>query len=86
MEREFIKNLSKDWLAKWDSPVVCQKRIGDFTGGLIQNQTFANLNSQNKGPEGKFYIRGQACWKTEDVLTWLLESFSDVKRRKVKTC
>lgn len=76
MTEKFIEELAKQWLASWPSPVVPQKAVGDFTGGLMAKQTLVNLCNQGRGPEGKFYIRGQACWKKEVMLAWLLDTLT----------
>ena len=71
---EFTKELARQWDKSWPSPIVPQKKIAEFTGGLVQKQTLINLCNSGNGPEGKFYIRNKAVWKKEDMLSWLLET------------
>lgn len=75
-QNEFLEKLTAEWEKSWRAPVVPQKSISDFTGGLMQKQTLVNLCNQGRGPEGKFYIRGKAVWTKEAMLAWLLDTLT----------
>ncbi len=84
MEKELVKRLAKNWVKNYTAPIVCQKEIGGFTGGLMSKQTLANLCSKGEGPKGKFYVRGAACWETEVIVPWLLKTLTTEKRPAVR--
>ena len=60
--------------SEWQSGIVPQKMVSEFTGGLLKPQSLVNLCSKGQGPMGKIYIRGRACWPVDTFLEWLLEN------------
>lgn len=58
---------------KWPSSIVSRTEIRKFTGGLINEKTLANLDSQGTGPEGRFKIGRKVGYDVSAVIRWLEE-------------
>lgn len=66
---------------KWPSGIVARSAIREFTGGTISPGTMANLDSDNQGPEGGFYLGRQKVYPVDSLIAWL-ESRADALTRK----
>ena len=71
-----IEQITKSMKDNWKSGIVPQKKVSEFTGGLLASQTIVNLCSQGKGPSEKIYIRGKACYPVDSFCEWLLEGMT----------
>ncbi|MBM4338807.1 MAG: hypothetical protein FJ110_04625 [Deltaproteobacteria bacterium] len=59
-------------LAKtWPSPFVARTEVRNFSGGLIDSKTLANMDSQGAGPEGRFRIGRKIGYPVQSVIKWL---------------
>ena len=56
---------------KWESTVVARDKISEFTGGTISPKYIANLDSQNKGPEGRIRIGRKIAYPVDLLIIWL---------------
>jgi hypothetical protein len=64
-----MKNLSH--LAdKWPSSIVARRKVSDFTGGLLNEKTLANLDSIGQGPP-RTRIGRLVVYKVSDLIGWL---------------
>ena len=43
-------------LENWPSPCVARTEVEKFSGGILRARTLANLDSQGKGPKGRFRV------------------------------
>jgi hypothetical protein len=66
---------------KWPSAVVARSKVGEFSGGLINPGTLANLDSQGEGPEGRFYVGRCAAYPARSLRLWL-ERRASVERKE----
>jgi hypothetical protein len=56
---------------RWTSTVIARSAVGEFSGGLISPRTLANLDSQGKGPPGKFNWGRKAAYPVNEFCEWL---------------
>ena len=56
---------------KWGAEVVARTQISQFTGGLISEKYIANLDSQNKGPAGRFRCGRKVAYPVNEFVKWL---------------
>lgn len=74
-----------DWseFAKmWGAPYVFRTEVKNFSGGLLNPRTMANLDSLGLGP-GKITIRGRAAYRTDSLVAWLKKRYpTDQQERK----
>ena len=56
---------------KWPSPFVARDEIGRFTGGIVSPRYLANLDSQGRGPKGRFRIGRKVAYPVQAFITWL---------------
>lgn len=56
---------------KWPSAFVARRRIFDFTGGIIDGRTVANLDSLGKGPPGRVRIGKIVAYDVLQFISWL---------------
>ncbi len=57
--------------AKWPSPFVARDEVDRFTGGIVSPRYLANLDSQGKGPKGRFRIGRKVAYPVLMFITWL---------------
>lgn len=56
---------------KWPSAIVSREEIRNFTGGAVSEKYMANLDGQQKGPEGRFKIGRKVAYPIDSLLRWL---------------
>ena len=56
---------------KWPSTVVAREEIKNFTGGAMSEKYLANLDCQERGPEGRFKCGRKVVYPVESVIRWL---------------
>ena len=61
----------KDLESKWPSSLVPRERISEFTGGLINARTMANLDSMGQGPAKRMRIGRKVVYSVDSVLDWI---------------
>jgi hypothetical protein len=67
----------------WPAPYVERQKIGEFSGGLIEPKTLANLDSQNKGPEGRIKVGKKVIYPVKAIIQWLEARASKPSKGKV---
>jgi len=60
----------------WPSAAVAQTSVGDFTGGLINPRTLANLNSLGQGPNGKYRLGRTVFYDIDFFVVWMRDRFN----------
>ena len=63
---DLIENLRKEL-----PPVFARSETPRLLGGIIATGTLANLDSDEKGPEGAFRHGRKICYQRDPFLTWL---------------
>ncbi|MBS3919085.1 MAG: hypothetical protein KG012_09360 [Deltaproteobacteria bacterium] len=63
--------------SKWGSTVVAREEIRNFSGGAISEKYVANLDSQGRGPSGRFRCGRKILYPVDDLIRWL-EARSEV--------
>ena len=71
MKAKFLELSLCSMKAKWPSTIVAREEIRNFTGGAVSEKYIANLDSQMKGPEGRFKIGRKVVYPVDSVLRWL---------------
>lgn len=66
-----VPNLLESLAARWPSAWVARTDVRAFTGGLVSEKYLANLDSQGKGPEGRFRSGRKICYPVTGLLDWL---------------
>ena len=68
-------------IERWPSPVVFRTESEKFTGGGISEKYLANLDSQGKGPTGRFRIGRKICYPVTEFVEWLEKRSTPVTGR-----
>jgi len=55
---------------KWPSPIVAREKIDDFSGGLLNRRTMANLDSLGRGPKMVRCGRKRGYW-VDSLIEWM---------------
>jgi hypothetical protein len=55
----------------WGNPIVPRCKVGEFSGGLLNPRTLANLDCLGTGPEGPIRIGSKIVYRTEELARWL---------------
>lgn len=55
----------------WPSPIVARQSISEFTGGLVNPRTLANLDCKGEGPAGRFKVKRKVGYPAAEVVAWL---------------
>ena len=66
---------------RWKSPAVAREQITVFSGGMMEPKYLANLDSQGKGPEGRFYCGRKVCYPTRKLTEWLKSRSKPIPER-----
>jgi hypothetical protein len=83
MKTEINERWLDEMAARWPSPVVARKKIGEFSGGVLTPKTMANFDSTGTGPEGRFLLVNQTVYPVEGLVAWLKTRMApDWKSRK----
>lgn len=56
---------------KWPSSFVAREKVGEFSGGILNPRTMANLDSLGIGPKGRIRISRKIAYKVEELCRWL---------------
>lgn len=60
----------------WGSTFVARSEFARFSGGTISPKTIANLETEGKGPKGKFFVGSKAAYSIDDALDFLRSRIS----------
>lgn len=72
MQRQLtMEEIIDQMVARWPSPVVARKAIGEFTGGTVSQSTMANEDSLGRGVKGRFLLMNQVVYPVENLGAWL---------------
>ena len=55
----------------WQSKIIARTDVRRFTGGVMSAKYLANLDSQGKGPLGKFKIGRKTVYPIKNFISWL---------------
>lgn len=69
----------------WAAPYVERQKIAEFSGGLIEPKSLANLDAQNKGPAGRIKVGKKVIYPVEELIRWLEGRASMPVKGKVGT-
>ena len=58
---------------KWPSGIVARERVGDFSGGLLNPRTLANLDSQGLGPKKRIRFGKKIAYPVDSLIEWMQE-------------
>ena len=65
--------------ASWGSTLVARSEVGRFTGGLLNSRSLANLDSQGRGPAGRFRVGRKVCYPIDSLIEWLQERVEPIQ-------
>lgn len=57
--------------AKWPSSIVAREKVGEFTGGILNPKTLANLDATGEGPQERVAIGRKIGYPVEPFIAWL---------------
>ena len=55
---------------KWPSPIVAREKLKDFSGGLLNPRTMANIDSLGYGPKMVKLGRKRGYW-VDSLVEWM---------------
>jgi hypothetical protein len=64
MDREALKN-------KWKSTLVARSQVAQFSGGILNPKSMANLDSLGRGPARRIRIGRTVAYDVDDLITWM---------------
>jgi hypothetical protein len=67
--------LVESLVQRWPSALVSRDKLKEFSGGVISGRTAANYESLGKGCRAKLIVGKRACYPTEAVAEWLVDTF-----------
>ena len=68
-----IDQLCEEMKRQHGSPIVSRSEARRFTGGAISPGYLANLDSQGKGPAGRFKVGRKTVYLVDQFCRWLVE-------------
>ncbi len=62
----------EDLKNRWPSSLVARQSIKEFSGGILNPRTMANLDSRGEGPKGRIRIDGRkVAYDVDELIAWL---------------
>jgi len=61
----------KDLANHWPSAFVSRQEVRNFSGGIINEKTLANLDSLGMGPAGRIRIGRKIAYSVSSLIMWL---------------
>ena len=58
-------------LENWPSPYVARTEVEKFSGGILKARTLANLDSQGKGPRGRFRVGRKVAYPAASLVEFM---------------
>jgi hypothetical protein len=69
----------------WKGTRVPRKRIAEFSCGLLNRKTMANLDCEGKGPEGKSYFGKFVVYEKWKLVWWMFRRYCKPDPQKSRT-
>jgi len=66
-------------------PVIARERVSHFLGGLVDGKTLANADSDGVGPDISWRAGRKVCYRTDSLVSWLVERFKIRRIANLKT-
>ena len=67
----------------WTSEIVSRDAVEEFTGGIINSKTLANLDSKGIGPEGRIRIGRKIAYRVKPFIQWLEDRAEVIAKKRV---
>jgi hypothetical protein len=61
----------KELAIRWPSAFVSRQEVRNFSGGIINEKTLANLDSLGMGPAGRIRIGRKITYSVSSLIEWL---------------
>ena len=59
-------------LAKnWSCPFVARAEVKEFSGGILNSKSLANLDSAGLGPTGRIRIGRKIAYPVSSLISWM---------------
>jgi len=55
---------------KWPSSFIAREKVGEFTGGILNPRTMANLDCKGEGPK-RIRIGRKIAYDVKELCEWL---------------
>ncbi|HPR51264.1 MAG TPA: hypothetical protein PLU81_05715 [Deltaproteobacteria bacterium] len=72
----------KDMADRWPSAYVAREKLSEFTGGILNPRSVANLDAQGKGIPGRIRIGRKCVYPVNSVIEYLEGRTQTCKTRK----
>jgi hypothetical protein len=73
MKMGATKDIFDQMAESWPSEIIARTEIRVFTGGLINPNYIANLDSRGEGPSGRIKSGRKTCYQKRAFVKWLRE-------------
>jgi hypothetical protein len=77
-----METLFSEMAAKWPSAFVARTEAEKFSGGMIKEKYFANLDSAGKGPTGRIRCGRKVVYPVTNFIKWLEDRSEEIPARK----
>lgn len=74
MQKTDLLSLSQ----KWPSSYVSREKVGEFSGGILNPRTLANLDCKGEGPK-RIRIGRKVAYSVRDLCAWLAERAQNIE-------
>jgi hypothetical protein len=71
MKMGTAKDVFDQMADNWPSEIIARTEIKLFTGGLINPNYIANLDSRGEGPSGRIKSGRKTCYQKRAFVNWL---------------
>lgn len=71
--RERLRQLLDEMARAWRSPVVARGKVEEFSGGVLNGRTLANLDSLGQGPKERFRMGRVVFYSVSALIDFIRE-------------
>lgn len=74
MQKTKTNRVSFSAMAKaWKAPFVSRQKVGEFSGGLLNPRTLANMDHKGEGPKGRVRMGRAVAYPVKELVEWMEE-------------
>ncbi len=78
-----MEKIFQEMVDRWPSPVVARTAVREFSGGIVNERTLANLDCRGAGPKGRFRIGRKIVYSAVELAAWLEGNATPLAARPV---
>lgn len=76
-----MQKIFLEMIDRWGSPIVARTAVKEFSGGILNERTLANLDSRGLGPRNRFRTGRKIVYSAAELAAWLERNSQPVENK-----